>query len=69
MGAESRVTSHMSQKGAGENIPGRGPSVQSPEVGVSCESPRTSRKASVTCSEPCRPRDTESQARWQFNMS
>ena len=69
MGAESRVTSHVSQMGAEENIPGRGPSVQSPEVGASCESPRTSRKALATCSEPCRPRDTESQARRQFNMS
>ena len=70
MRAETWLTSHVSQVGAGENIPDGGRSQRKgPEVGASCVSLRTSTKASASCSDPRCPLNTESQSRAQFNTS
>lgn len=70
MRAEIRVNSPVRQVGVGENIPDGGcGECKGPEVGVSHVSLRTSTKASVSCSDPLCPLDTESQPHMRFNMS
>lgn len=70
MRAEIWVNSPVHQVGVGENIPDGGCSeCKGPEVGVSHVSLRTSAKASVSCSDPLCPLDTESQSRMRFNMT